>query len=203
MGESVIKDGRLIHQFLPEDAPNFNVSHIIHELSFGLPIPGRTEKGALDGMVKLVTEDSGTTGLFQYFVKVVPTYYKSHKEAKQAILETNRFFVTERFRPLMTEILDEHYELGTEHQEKVAGIHASATTGKGGIGPSHHKVQNAVLPGVFFIYDMYPFALEISKTSVPLSHLLIRLMAVVGGVITITGLIISVTVSNRPRSRSV
>lgn len=211
MGESVVKDGRLVHQFLPEDAPNFNVSHIIHELSFGSPIPGRNERGALDGMVKIVTEVSGTTGLFQYFLKVVPTYYKSHKEAKKAIMETNRFFVTERFRPLITEILDEHYELGTEHHENVAGIHAAATAGKGGgigsgVGSKHHhlhKVQNAVLPGVFFIYDIYPFALELSKTSVPLSHLLIRIMAIAGGVITITGLVISMAVSNRPRSRSV
>lgn len=204
MGEAVEKNGRHVHQFIPEDAPNFNVSHIIHQLSFGLPIPGRSERGALDGVIKIVTEDTGTTGLFQYFLKVVPTYYKSHKAAKQAIMETNRFFVTERFRPLMTEVADEHYALGTEHNEDVIGVHAG---GKGG-GSSHahhehHKIQNAVLPGIFFVYDIYPFALEVSKTTVPLSHLLIRIMAVVGGVISLTGIVISFSADTRPRTRSV
>ena len=32
MGEAVVKDGRHIHQFLPSDAPNFNTTHIIHEM---------------------------------------------------------------------------------------------------------------------------------------------------------------------------
>ncbi|GMI06888.1 hypothetical protein TrRE_jg4657 [Triparma retinervis] len=27
MGESMVRDGRHIHQFLPEDAPNYNVTH--------------------------------------------------------------------------------------------------------------------------------------------------------------------------------
>jgi hypothetical protein len=51
---------------------------------------------------------------------------------------------------------------------------------------SHHNVRNTgVLPGVFFMYEIYPFAIEISRNSVPLTHLLIRIMAMVGGVFTI------------------
>ena len=52
---------------------------------------------------------------------------------------------------------------------------------------SHHQVQNSILPGVFFIYEIYPFAVEVRKTSVPFTHLLIRIMATVGGVFTIVG----------------
>jgi len=190
MGEPVERSGRHIHQFNPEDAPNFNSSHIIHELSFGPPLPGVREKGVLNGVVKITTEENGTTGLFQYFLKVVPTYYKASKSSTEAILETNRFFVTERFRPLMTELDDEHDQLGSEHQEGVKGV---AAGGKGGSHAhhEHHKFQNAVLPGVFFVYDIYPFALEVAKSSVPFSHLLIRIMALVGGVITITGMVVS------------
>lgn len=38
-GESIVRDGRHIHQFNPALAPKFNVSHTIHELSFGEPYP--------------------------------------------------------------------------------------------------------------------------------------------------------------------
>lgn len=38
-GESIVRDGRHIHQFLPAEAPGFNVSHTIHSLSFGEPYP--------------------------------------------------------------------------------------------------------------------------------------------------------------------
>ena len=48
----------------------------------------------------------------------------------------------------------------------------------------HHHVQNSVLPGIFFIYEISPFAVEISQNSVPLTHLLIRLIAIIGGVFT-------------------
>ena len=39
-GTSVIQDGRHIHQFNPAEAPNFNISHTIHGLSFGESFPG-------------------------------------------------------------------------------------------------------------------------------------------------------------------
>lgn len=47
-GESIIRDGRHIHQFLPDDAPKFNVSHTIHAFSFGDPYPSMP-KNPLDG----------------------------------------------------------------------------------------------------------------------------------------------------------
>ncbi|KAJ1406119.1 hypothetical protein B484DRAFT_211832 [Ochromonadaceae sp. CCMP2298] len=38
-GESIVRDGRHIHQFNPALAPRFNVSHTIHSVSFGDPYP--------------------------------------------------------------------------------------------------------------------------------------------------------------------
>lgn len=38
-GESIVRDGRHIHQFNPALAPKFNVSHTIHSISFGDPYP--------------------------------------------------------------------------------------------------------------------------------------------------------------------
>uniref|UniRef100_A0A6U6HM67 Endoplasmic reticulum vesicle transporter C-terminal domain-containing protein n=1 Tax=Odontella aurita TaxID=265563 RepID=A0A6U6HM67_9STRA len=194
MGEGVERDGRHIHQFVPEDAPNFNASHTIHKLSFGpeFEVFGSTgtdkrgfARADLSGVSKIVTEVNGNTGLFQYFIKVVPTNFVG-KDLEN--IETNRYFFTERYRPLMIDMVDEeHRDLG-EHPKK-AGVHTGGSAGGGGTTNhyEHHKVQNSVLPGVFFVYEIYPFAVEVSKNSVPLTHLLIRIMATVGGVMTIVG----------------
>jgi len=195
MGEGVERDGRHIHQFLPEDAENFNASHIVHELSFGPKVKRILQSNVLDGVSKYVTHDNGETGLFQYFIKIVPTIYKKDKNGgndDDNTIETNRFFYTERYRPLMKHLIDdEHYDLGTRKSEpeknwgygaaKVAGAHAHHH------GHGSHSVRNAILPGVFFIYDIYPFAVEVSNERVSFTHLIIRIMALVGGIYTIMG----------------
>lgn len=199
MGEGVERDGRHIHTYNPEDAENFNASHIIHSMSFG-PENGNEP---LNGATKIVTETTGTTGLFQYFIKIVPTKYigdgvnfptfdrttslpslypeeEESRFANKKIIETNRYFFTERFRPLMTELLeDEDYE----DDDKRARADTGYTGGHQN--KDHHMKQNSVLPGVFFIYEIYPFAMEIVQNEVPFTHLLIRLMATVGGVFTL------------------
>lgn len=203
MGEGVERNGRHIHTYVPEDAPNFNASHIIHSLAFG-PSDGTDP---LNGATKIVTDDTGSTGLFQYFIKVVPTTYIGEsvipdgfdqsdivKETFQAAdrhdddhamgpwVETNRFFFTERFRPLM---VDDDNEDGRYHPEDGGKAHAVAGAAGGHSNPEHHQHQQSVLPGVFFIYEIYPFAVEYHPTEVPLMHLCIRLMATVGGVIAL------------------
>jgi predicted nucleic acid-binding Zn ribbon protein len=201
MGEGVERDGRHIHSFVPEDAPNFNASHIIHQLTFG---PGDDDDGSpLNGLVKIVGHQHGTTGLFQYFIKIVPTTYKDmllppiseqdqkmpslyHDDEQQgenhpandAILETNRYFYTERFRPLLAELeQDERMEDSTQlAQAHVGGAHHEHH--------HHHAARNAILPGVFFMYEIYPFAVEITCPKIPFTHLLIRILATFGGVFT-------------------
>lgn len=185
MGEGVERDGRHIHSFVPEDAPNFNASHIIHQLSFG---PGDDDGSPLNGVTKIVGHEHGTTGLFQYFIKVVPTTYKDmlppisdglyEKGENNGILETNRYFYTERFRPLMAEQLEEEKEDG-----ELAQVHAGGAAHHSQ--EQHHAARNAILPGVFFMYDIYPFAVEITTNRVPFTHLFIRILATVGGVFTI------------------
>lgn len=197
MGEGIERNGRHIHTFVPEDAPNFNASHTIYELSFG-PDGQQNNGSPLNGVSKIVKDEHGTTGLFQYFIKVVPTNYiglgDGKKQAKNSkiptIVETNRYFYTERFRPLMgEEALDTSVGFNNKEQgEDAKQTMAHAGHGGGHSNKEHHRVQNAVLPGVFFIYEIYPFAVEISKNSVPFTHLLIRLMASVGGVFTIVKL---------------
>ena len=186
MGEGVERDGRHIHKFQPEDAPNFNASHIIHSLSFGPDhkVFGENQRGrqSLEGVKKIITEDNGSTGMLQYFIKIVPTKYKG----KGLDLETNRYFFTERFRPLMTDMIEkEHHDLGGS--KNMAGAHVGGAIGGSMKHDEHHKVQNAVLPGVFFIYEIYPFKVEVKINFVPLTHLLIQVMATIGGIFTIVG----------------
>lgn len=175
MGQGLERNGRHIHTFDPEDTHNFNASHIIHNLSFGPVVDSDTSP--LNGVTKIVTKEKGTTGLFQYFIKVVPTTFTDKKTQEQ--VATNRYFFTERFRPLMKEYIREYEELSGKAQAHAGGSSDHHN--------DHHHVKNAILPGVFFIYEIYPFQVQVSPVSVPLTHLLIRLFAVVGGVLTVFG----------------
>ena len=235
MGEGVDRDGRHIHQFLPEDRVNFNASHVVHELSFmdeeygdidvgggfrslkvaevhqggGNGWVGLPGERSMNGVTKVVTEETGTTGLFQYFIKVVPTKYKGDilddlhvpLRSQEKILETNRYFYTERFRPLIGEVHEEAI-LSGDPDRGTAGAHVGGKMG-GTLHEKmeHHDTQNAVLPGVFFVYEIYPFAVEVTKNKVPFMHLLIRIMATVGGVFTIMSWIDGALYSREKKGR--
>ncbi|VAI06184.1 unnamed protein product [Triticum turgidum subsp. durum] len=56
--------------FQPE---NYNISHKINKLSFGKEFPGVVNP--LDGVEWKQEQTTGLTGMYQYFVKVVPTIY--------------------------------------------------------------------------------------------------------------------------------
>jgi hypothetical protein len=210
MGEGMERNGRLIHTFQPDDTMNFNASHIIHHLSFGVPedksstgsssssttmlqLSSKDTTTPLNGVSKIVDHQRGTTGLFQYFIKIVPTTYVTKQGQRR---ETNGFFFTERFRPLMQEYYEEDWDDDslTEDEEQEDKKTYSKEGKEVVVGPpgthghhhhDHHDVKkNSILPGIFFIYEIYPFAVEITENSVTVTHLLIRLMATVGGVFT-------------------
>uniref|UniRef100_A0A1D1Y6K9 Endoplasmic reticulum-Golgi intermediate compartment protein 3 n=1 Tax=Anthurium amnicola TaxID=1678845 RepID=A0A1D1Y6K9_9ARAE len=66
-----------------------NVSHIIHDLSFGPKYPGI--HNPLDGTTRILHDTSGT---FKYYIKIVPTEYRY---LSKDVLPTNQFSVTEYF----------------------------------------------------------------------------------------------------------
>jgi len=107
---------------------------------------------------RIIDEKIGT-GLFQYFIKVVPTVYSDDRGEQ---LFTNQFTYTERFRPLTV---------------------PSATPGAAPV------QNNAVLPGIFFVYDLSPFVVEVTRTRVPLLHFLTRVLAITGGVFSVLGVL--------------
>ena len=154
-GNSVVRDGAHIHQFVPHEAPKFNCSHTIHDVRFGESYYNM-KANPLDNTIRKIDSDVGT-GLFQYFIKLVPTVYSSGSSSP---IVTNEYTLTERFRPLLK---------------------------KGANG--NMEMEPGVLPGIFFIYELSPFMKEVTSTAAPLSHLLTRLVAVVGGVFALSGLI--------------
>lgn len=67
----------------------FNITHTINSLSFGDHFPGI--RSPLDGQSRTVTD---THGMYQYYLKVVPTRYKSRHSGQDEII-SNQYAVTE------------------------------------------------------------------------------------------------------------
>lgn len=49
--------------------------------------------------------------------------------------------------------------------------------------------QNTVLPGVFFVYDLSPFMIEVQRECMPIWRLFTKLCAIVGGIFTLMGVL--------------
>jgi len=167
-GESIVRDGRHIHQFLPQEAPSYNISHTIHSFSFGKKYPSMP-KGPLDGMVKIVDPVIGT-GLYQYFIKIIPTIYNDEFKQRGKTY-TNQYTMTERFRALL---LPEFPRLPDGTPDFLAG---------------QRQHQQAVLPGIFFVYDLSPFLVEVVRSRVPFLHYFTKVCATVGGVFAVMGVV--------------
>jgi len=82
--------GQLVHEFKPFDTHKYNVSHHIHSLSFGVHYPNRVNP--LDDARATVLNGSG---VFQYFVKVVPTTYRY---ADGHAVDSCQYSVTDQFK---------------------------------------------------------------------------------------------------------
>ena len=157
-GESIVKDGRHIHQFLPAEAHTFNISHTINRVSFGNPYPGQSAPPLNN--VKFVVPTDGSTGLKQYFMKVVPIMYEDATWFASVHQYSNQYTFTERFRPLMLP------------DPKTGAL----------------TQQMAVLPGIFFVYDIQPFVVDTVLSGMPITHFFTRLLAIVGGVFSVLGM---------------
>lgn len=65
-----------------------------------------------------------------------------------------------------------------------------------------------VVPGIFFIYDLSPFLVEVHHKSKPFLHVLTRILAIAGGVLSVMGLVDGVvyrlqTIASQFMSKSV
>eukprot|EP00183_Erythrolobus_madagascarensis_P007091 CAMPEP_0185844114 /NCGR_PEP_ID=MMETSP1354-20130828/399_1 /TAXON_ID=708628 /ORGANISM="Erythrolobus madagascarensis, Strain CCMP3276" /LENGTH=395 /DNA_ID=CAMNT_0028543727 /DNA_START=1 /DNA_END=1188 /DNA_ORIENTATION=+ len=85
--------GRHLHDMSAFADAKLDVSHTIHHLSFGDSFPGVTHP--LDGVTKRASGEADL-GMYEYFVKIVPTTFKGRFSSKR--LKTNQYSVTEFFR---------------------------------------------------------------------------------------------------------
>lgn len=86
-----------VHDLSPFGAEVFDFSHTIHRLSFGQEYPGM--HNPLDGVSVQQPSESlshGASGVYQYFLKVVPTTYRPL--GTNTTIVTNQFALTEHFR---------------------------------------------------------------------------------------------------------
>nr|XP_011467640.1 PREDICTED: endoplasmic reticulum-Golgi intermediate compartment protein 3 isoform X1 [Fragaria vesca subsp. vesca] len=81
-----------VAQMIFGGSKNVNVSHMIHDLSFGPKYPGI--HNPLDGTERILHD---TSGIFKYYIKVVPTEYRY---ISKQVLPTNQFSVTEYYSPM-------------------------------------------------------------------------------------------------------
>ncbi|KAG4909531.1 hypothetical protein JHK87_055647 [Glycine soja] len=81
-----------VAQMIFDGAKNVNVSHFIHDLSFGPKYPGL--HNPLDDTTRILHDTSGT---FKYYIKVVPTEYRY---ISKEVLPTNQFSVSEYYSPI-------------------------------------------------------------------------------------------------------
>ncbi|CAH9100885.1 unnamed protein product [Cuscuta epithymum] len=81
-----------VAQMIFQGSNHVNVSHFIHDLSFGPKYPGI--HNPLDGTERILHEASGT---FKYYIKIVPTEYRY---LSKEVLPTNQFSVTEYYSPI-------------------------------------------------------------------------------------------------------
>lgn len=188
MGESMVKDGRHVHLFSVEDSPSFNISHTIYKLSFGDRYPNMPPN-PLDGSVSIIDEEVGT-GLMQYYINLVPTIFRPSDSGSDATkyLTTTQFTYTMKFRSIYG--YDDFHPL--EHHDAPGHHHAIAEhSGEPKVDPTKNvrPITNFLLPGVFFVYDMAPFLLDVRETYLPVHHFLIRLCAVAGGMYTVSGML--------------
>ena len=106
-------------------------------------------------MTRIVTNDIGPTGLYQYYIKLIPTIHTNEWGSKFC---TNQFTVTEKYRQFLV--------------------------------PDANNTQlAAVLPGIFFIYELSPFMIESQKSIVPPTHFLTKICAIVGGLFVVLGIV--------------
>lgn len=89
-GKSFHQSNFNLHELLALETDIYNISHKINKLAFGDYFPG--VQNPLDGVQWV---QGAQNGIYQYFVKVVPTIYTDIRGRK---IQSNQFSVTEHFK---------------------------------------------------------------------------------------------------------
>uniref|UniRef100_A0A7S1EQP9 Endoplasmic reticulum vesicle transporter C-terminal domain-containing protein n=2 Tax=Timspurckia oligopyrenoides TaxID=708627 RepID=A0A7S1EQP9_9RHOD len=93
-GHTFESHGRQMHDMSAFRESQLDLSHTIHSLSFGDAYPGQLNP--LDGVEKVAGNGPEGLGMYEYFVKVVPTSFKGRFNSH--VIKSNQYSVTEFFR---------------------------------------------------------------------------------------------------------
>jgi len=183
-GRSFQSNAMHVHDLVPylQGGSNHDFGHIIHKFSFGsegeelaMNEAERFKKALgivnpLDG-VKAHTEESNY--MFQYFLKVVSTKLIT---LSGEVLNTHQYSVTEYERDLSQGNKPGKDDHGHQTSHGFSGV-----------------------PGLFFSYEISPMLVIQKETRQTLAHFLTDTLAIVGGVLTMAGLIDSLVYVGRSR----
>lgn len=194
-GKSV--NGRLLHQFSPAQLPFFNTSHTIHKLWFGA---SRLPQGAVDplaGKVQIVDPHMAQTAAFQYFIEVVPMLYNGDRyfqytaSEQLTLIGDSEEKIAERIKQeaeLRREIEEEEQRRAKAEAEghgsdEPITISEKRRLARAGLGSALASQGTTIsqLPGVFFVYDISPFAIVRKDRVLTVTQVLVDLLAIVGG----------------------
>lgn len=177
IGETHARGAGHIHQFNPANLGKFNVTHTIHSLSFGEIYPGM--RNPLDGTFKVVREGSG---VFMYYLKVIPTIYDTTGEISDAFsLQAGQSGGSS----------------SSTASSAGAAVAKAAVAASSTIKTNQFSVTSQfrpafsvgqrlnVIPGIFFVYEISPFMVTVTKHSSSLAQLLTSTFAILGGVLTL------------------
>ncbi|KAM7516803.1 hypothetical protein LguiA_006386 [Lonicera macranthoides] len=90
-GNSFHQSNVHVHDLLAFQMDSFNLSHKINRLAFGDYFPG-----VINPLDRVQWTQETPSGMYQYFIKVVPTVYT---DASGHTIQSNQFSVTEHSRP--------------------------------------------------------------------------------------------------------
>ena len=152
-----------------------NISHVIKSIRFGEEYQGIVDP--LKGAVKS-TGPEAESASFLYYLKVVPTRYKS--KLRGELKDTNQYSVTEYH---LTSSLSEAL-MSNDGTSKLSQLTKSSAKPLAGTND-----QQSVPNGAFFFYEISPIRVRVTEKSRSFAHLITQLVAIVGGVITVAGLI--------------
>eukprot|EP00879_Flechtneria_rotunda_P003130 GHRR01003351.1.p1 GENE.GHRR01003351.1~~GHRR01003351.1.p1 ORF type:complete len:673 (+),score=232.53 GHRR01003351.1:391-2409(+) len=175
-----------------------NMSHVIYKVAFGPEYPGQVNP--LDGFSR-ISQPGEVPKAYKYFLKVVPTEYRTRMGF---VLETSQYSVSEYAMTLNgagpaglanqpagnSGSADSKSGVANSSQphQKVPEETAADPTGGGvsaAAGESHatSTVRDAF---VDFSYDLSPIIMTIHQSPASILHFIVRLCAVVGGVLSVT-----------------
>lgn len=171
IGEGIVRNGRHIHQFDPALAHTFDITHTVHRLAFGPPNRNQPVRR--------------TEG---------PLDGAHHEVTPEVGTGLLQYYV--QIVPTVERRGDDWTGLTA-----LAPLPSHRYSFTKRFQPLRSAAPGGVLPGVFVIYDLSPFTVEISRIAVPFTHFLTKICAIAGGVYTVAGIIDSLIHRSRAFSK--